>query len=394
MGVQGHPFNLIPQCAPFDFEFKKKRDNVKLHTCRLFLENDCETRSIQKIVNVIRKNLAKNSLGLTCYIAKDEDGFREFYEAFSKIVEPEDREDMNHVYYLSVGSLDEFQHFRCSCQSPPCPSVLETQELYIRIIPDKENKILFIRDNGIGMTNGFMAALSSGAYIFMVDQLGEDQFEYLEEKKVQEVVKKHSEFISYLIQLTVGDEAEEGEEGDRRKIEEVDRKEETVVNEKLNMAKPFWTRNPSDVTQEEYAAFCQSLTDVWEDHLAVERFLVEGDLDFKAVLSIPERTFHRAPFDLFQRKKKHNNIKLYVRRVFIMDDCEGLIRSNSTSSGYRRLRGSPSQLSHETLQRNKALKIIPRTLSRRPLTSSARLLRAGQLRQVLRGLEAEHQARC
>merc|ERR1712087_239918 len=231
--------------------------------------------------------------------------------------------------------------------------------------------------------------------------LREDATDYIDEKKLKDLVKKHSEFIGFPISLYVtkeeekevecsssedddedkdedkeDDEEDKGEAKDKDGAMEVDEEEfkkstdkakkktkkvKEVKHEweKVNTQKPIWMRKPDEVKDEEYTAFYKSVSNDWEEHLAVKHFKVEGQLEFSGLLFVPKR----APMEMFDQKKKKNNIKLYVRRVFIMDNCEDIIPDwLSFIKGVVDSEDLPLNISRENLQQNKILRLIQKNL--------------------------------
>ena len=233
----------------------------------------------------------------------------------------------------------------------------------------------------------------------IVLSLKEDCLEFLEEERLKGLIKRYSEFINFPIYLYTTKEEEEEvpiEEGDDESSEGDDSEEEEseeegeeevsdaeeeddaddapktkkvkkTVNdwELINDAKALWTRNPADITDEEYKSFYQSLTKDFGEPLTHTHFSAEGEVEFKSILYIPKE----APTDLYNDYyKKQANLKLYVRRVMITDEFDELLpRYLGFIKGVVDSDSLPLNVSREMLQQNKVLKVIGKKMTRKAL---------------------------
>lgn len=245
------------------------------------------------------------------------------------------------------------------------------------------------------ITSDPSADLTRGTRIVM--HLKDDQREYLDEKRIRELVKKHSQFVNYPISLwtehttekdvtddendSEDDEAsanDEDTDDDKPVIEECTDEGDSKVEPKktkkvkevthewdmINKQKPLWMQTPDEINTEEYASFYKHISNDWEEHLTVKHFSVEGQLEFKAMLFAPKR----APFDMFEPTKKRTNIKLYVRRVFITDSCDELMPEYmSFVKGVVDSEDLPLNISREMLQRSQILKVIKKNLVKKSI---------------------------
>lgn len=183
-------------------------------------------------------------------------------------------------------------------------------------------------------------------------------FDYTQEWKLREIVKKYSDFISWPIRMTVERTVTEGE-GEEKE-------EKTILEEQtLNSQKALWTRPRSDVSDEEYREFYKHVSHAWDDPLEIIPLKAEGTFEYQALLFIPSQ----APFDLFQREHKRG-VQLYVRRVFIMDNCEELMPEYLRFvKGVVDAQDLSLNVSREILQQDRQIQMIRKRLVRKVLST-------------------------
>ena len=229
--------------------------------------------------------------------------------------------------------------------------------------------------------------LERGTIILL--HLKDEEHSYLEETTIKNTVKQHSQFISYPIQLLVEkeetvtknpdiEEVDEEEVDGEVKVEEVEENDEKEAAtdtaatetvkvpgwETLNGDKPIWYSKSDDLTVEDYNKFYKTISNDYQEPLVYRHFEAEGSLEFRGILYIPSQ----APFDMFEQTKKKRNIKLYVKKVFIMDDCRELVPEwMSFVSGIIDSCDLPLNVSREMLQQNKVVQSIKKHITKQVL---------------------------
>ena len=215
------------------------------------------------------------------------------------------------------------------------------------------------------ITKDNVQSLTRGTQIVL--HMKDDMKDYLQESKIRDLIKKHSEFTDFPIKLMIDKEIE-SEITDDEETEQIDEKKTKTVKEithefeNLNNQSPIWMKNPNDVTQQEYQDFYKSISNDWQDHLAVKHFSVEGQLEFRSILYIPKSP----PFEMTTEKNK-NNVKLYVRKVFIMDSDNLLPEWLNFIKGVVDSQDLPLNISREILQQNQIMTMIKKNLVKKTI---------------------------
>ncbi|MFV5514704.1 molecular chaperone HtpG [Acinetobacter gerneri] len=269
-----------------------------------------------------------------------------------------------------------------------------TKDFMSKLTGDQKSDAQLIGQFGVGFYSGFIVAekitvesrhagldaaegvrwISGGTGDFEVEQINkasrgtdiilhlrDDALEYLEPWKVKQIINKYSDHISLPIEMQKEvwqeDEAAEGEQAQGGKMVKTDEWEV------INSASALWTRNKSEITEEQYVEFYKNLTHDFEAPLAWAHNHVEGNIEYTQLLYIPSK----ASGDIFTREAKAG-IKLYVKRVFIMDDADNLIPNYLRFiQGVVDSADLPLNVSRELLQESRDVKTIREGNTRRIL---------------------------
>ncbi|SON62186.1 Chaperone protein HtpG [Mycobacterium simulans] len=185
----------------------------------------------------------------------------------------------------------------------------------------------------------------------------DDLHDYTAQWKIKNLVKQYSDFIAFPIRMQVERRTPPAEEGGEEVI--------TLETETLNSMKALWARPKEEVSEEEYKEFYKHIAHAWDDPLEVISMKAEGTFEYQALLFIPSH----APFDLFNRDAKIG-VQLYVKRVFIMGDCDQLMPEYLRFvKGVVDAQDLSLNVSREILQQDRQIKAIRRRLTKKVLTT-------------------------
>jgi molecular chaperone HtpG len=206
------------------------------------------------------------------------------------------------------------------------------------------------------------AAQGTSVTLHLKPEDAEDELhDYTSDWKIRSLVKKYSDFIAWPIRMEVerrepAASAEEGEGGEEKVTKET---------ETLNSMKALWARPKDEVADSEYKEFYKHIAHAWDDPLEVIAMKAEGTFEYQALLFIPSH----APFDLFNRDA-HTGIQLYVKRVFIMGDCDELMPEYLRFvKGVVDAQDMSLNVSREILQQDRQIKAIRRRLTKKVLST-------------------------
>lgn len=181
--------------------------------------------------------------------------------------------------------------------------------------------------------------------------------DYTSEFKLRGLVKKYSDFIAWPIRMQVERREPAAEEGGEETV--------TIETETLNSMKALWARPKDEVSEEEYKEFYKHIAHAWDDPLEVIAMKAEGTFEYQALLFIPSH----APFDLFNRDAQIG-IQLYVKRVFIMGDCDQLMPEYLRFvKGVVDAQDMSLNVSREILQQDRQINAIRRRLTKKVLST-------------------------
>lgn len=193
--------------------------------------------------------------------------------------------------------------------------------------------------------------------------LKDDMEEYLEEWKIRQIIKKYSDFVEHPVLMDV--ERQSTPDGEDEPVT-------TVTEEVINSQKAIWTRSKSEIDQTEYNEFYKHVSHDFQDPLKVIHWQAEGTTEFRALLYLPQK----APFDFFTPDTQRRGIHLYVKRVFITDNCEALAPSYLRFlSGVVDSSDLPLNVSRETLQEERVIRVIRKNIVKKTLDTLDELKR-------------------